>query len=195
LPERWFAVSDDLYVGPTLLAPGADDRGRRLAGKLLIPLSLLFLAVVLVFYVFFTSVTVKGVSMEPTLLSGDRLLITKGYDLPQRGDVVVFATLDQHDREEDLVKRVIGIPGDTVEVRRGVALVNGAVEYHESLNTSPYDDTHVEPFVVPPGRVFVMGDNRPIALDSRQLGPVPISSVKGRAAYLYAPLRRVRSVD
>jgi len=188
-------VSDDLYIGPTLLEPGANDTSRRLAGRLLVPLTLLFLVVVLVFWVFFTSITVNGESMEPTLLSGDRLLITKGYDAAARGDVVVFATLDRHNREEDLVKRVIAVAGDTVEVRQGVALVNGAVEKTRGIKTSPYDPTYIDPFVVPVGRIFVMGDNRPIALDSRQLGPVPVSSVKGRAIYLYAPVGRARSLD
>lgn len=188
-------VSDDLYIGPTVLAPGASDRGRKLAPWLLIPLALFLLVVLLVFYVFFTSITVNGDSMEPTLVSGDRLLISKGYDSPERGDVVVFVTLDRHNREEDLVKRVIGVAGDTVEVRAGIALVNGVVEPTRTINTSEYDPTYVKPFVVPAGRVFVMGDNRPIALDSRQLGPVPVNSIKGKAAYLYAPIGRARKLD
>ncbi len=186
--------SDDLYTGPTLLAPGANDTGRNLARRLIIPLALLLFAVVLVFYVFFTSITVRGESMEPTLRNGDRLLITKGYDTPARGDVVVFATLDTRNREEDLVKRVIAVQGDTVEVRQGIALVNGTVEPARSILTSPYDPSYVKPFVIEPGNVFVMGDNRPIALDSRDLGPVPITSIKGKAVYLYAPINHARSL-
>jgi signal peptidase I len=186
--------SDDLYTGPTLLAPGSSDTGRNLAKRLLIPLALLFFVILVVFYVLFTSIRVQGESMEPTLRDGDRLLITKGYDTPARGDVVVFATLDTRNREEDLVKRVIAVQGDVVEVRQGIALVNGAVEPTRGLLTSPYDPTYVEPFTVPPGSVYVMGDNRPIALDSRSLGPVPVNSVKGEAVYVYAPIGRARSL-
>jgi len=186
--------SDELYTGPSVLAPGASDRGRRVANKLLIPLSLLFFVVVLLFYVFFTAFTVRGESMEPTLLDGDRLFVTKSYRTPARGDIVVFETLDERNREEDLVKRVIALPGDTIEVRQGIALVNGAVEDTARLNTSPYDQTYVRPTKIGPGQIFVLGDNRPIALDSRQLGPVPIFSVKGKAVYLFGPITRLRAL-
>jgi len=186
--------SDDLYTGPTLLAPGASDRGRRIAGKLLVPLSVLFLSVILLFYVFFTAFTVRGESMEPTLLNGDKLLVTKSYDTPARGDVVVFETLDEQNREEDLVKRVVAIPGDTVEIRQGIAIVNGVVESTQDIETSPYDGTYVPPTKIAEGQIFVLGDNRPIALDSRQLGPVPVFSVKGRAVYVFAPIGRMMSL-
>jgi len=188
------AGSDELYTGPTLLAPGASDRGRRVAGRLLIPLGVLFIVVVLLFYVLFTAFTVRGESMEPTLLDGDRLLVTKSYDVPARGDIVVFRALDVRNREEELVKRVIAIPGDTVEVRAGVAIVNGAVEPTSGLNTSPYDGTYTPPTTIDSGHIFVLGDNRPIAFDSRQLGPVPVFSVEGKAVYLFAPLSRMRSL-
>jgi len=187
-------VSDDLYTGPSVLAPGASDTGRRLAGKLLVPLSVLFFVVVLLFYVLFTAITVRGRSMEPTLLDGDRLLVTKGYDEPTPGDIVVFRTLDQANEEEDLVKRVVAVPGDTVEIRQGIALVNGVVETTRGIITSPYDPTYVSPAVVPAGHVFVLGDNRPIALDSRGLGPVPMSSIKGRAAYVFSPVTRLSAL-
>ncbi len=188
-------MSEDLYTGPTILAPGANDTGRRLAGRLLVPLSLLFVGVLLVFYVLFTSITVKGESMEPALLDGDRLLITKSYDSPSRGDIVVFATLDRHNQEEDLVKRVIAVPGDTVEVRQGIALVNGAVEDTPGMGADQYDGTYVAPYTVPPGHVFVLGDNRRVALDSRELGPVPSSSVSGKAVFRYAPITRSGLLD
>ena len=73
-------------------------------------------------------------------------------------------------------------------------MVNGTVEPAKSILTSPYDPSYVEPFVIEPGNVFVMGDNRPIALDSRDLGPVPTTSIKGKAVYLYAPINHARSL-
>jgi len=185
-------VSDELYTGPSVLAPGASDTGRRLAGKLLVPLSVLFFIVVLLFYVLFTAITVRGRSMEPALLDGDRIFLTKTYEKPRRGDIVVFKALDQANREEDLVKRVIAIPGDMIEIRQGIALVNGEVEKTRGILTSPYDATYVSPTVVPAGHVFVLGDNRPIALDSRGLGPVPTFSIKGKAVYVFSPVTRIR---
>jgi len=188
------AGSDDLYTGPTLLAPGASDRGRKVAGRLLIPLVVLFVVIILLFYVFFTAFTVRGESMEPTLRDRDRLLVTKSYEEPARGDIVVFRALDMQNREEELVKRVIAIPGDTVEVRAGVAIVNGVVQPTSGLNTSPYDGSYTPPTIIKSGHIFVLGDNRPIAFDSRQLGPVPIFSVEGKAVYRFAPLSRMRSL-
>ncbi len=186
-------MSDDLYMGPASLAPGPNLFWQRVSRILLIPLTIAFIAIIIVFYVLFSVTAVVGQSMLPTLHDGDRLLLTKSYDTPHRGDIVVFATLDPEHKEEDLVKRVVAIPGDTVEVRQGVAIVNGAVESTSSLLTSPYDETAVAPLVVPAGTVFVLGDNRPIALDSRDMGPIPIATVKGAARYLFLPLARARS--
>lgn len=186
--------NDELYTGPTVLAPGASDRGRRIANKLLVPLLVLFFAVILLFYVFYTAFTVSGDSMEPTLRDQDKLLVTKSYRDPSRGDIVVFRTVDMRNRKEDLVKRVIAIPGDTVEVRQGVALVNGEVEHTPGLGAGPFDRTYVEPRRVSEGELFVMGDNRPVALDSRQIGAIPMGSVTGRAVFRFAPITRMRRI-
>jgi len=193
-PGHSSPVNEDLYTGPTLLAPGASDRGDRMARKAFLPLAVFFLAVLAVFYIFFSVTVVKGESMEPSLLDEDRLLTSKSYSVPHRGDIVVFRTVDSQDHREDLIKRVIAIEGDSVAVEHGVATVNGVVEQTSSLTVSPDDPTEVPLMVIQPGTVFVLGDNRPIALDSRDIGAVPLAAVRGRAVFLFAPISRMRVV-
>lgn len=185
---------DDLYIGPTILAPGVDDRGDRIARKILIPLALLLALIVGAFYVFFSVIVVAGESMEPSLSSADVLLVTRSYSTAHRGDVVVFRTRDDEEHEQDLVKRVAAIEGDTISVDNGIATVNGLVEDVSGLTVSAADTTAVDPLVVPAGSVFVLGDNRPIALDSRDFGPVPLTAIRGKAVARLAPIQRVGGV-
>ncbi len=187
-------MSEDHYIGPSALEPGAPVSGDRLARILLIPLFVAFLAFLLIFYILFTTTSVNGESMLPTLRNGDKLLLTKSYPEPHHGDVIVFEVLDENNDEEGLIKRVVALPGDTVEIRQGIALVNGVVEGTRSMITSVSDSSYRPPVVVPPEHVYVLGDNRPIALDSRDLGPIPLGSVRGRVAYVFAPASRITRV-
>lgn len=135
-------------------------------------------------------------SMHDTLLEGDRVLVNKlAYHLHNinRGDVIVFrrpVNLDIPDN--DLIKRVIGLPGDRLEARNGAVYVNGR------LLTEPYiqrDCTKgtldLPPTVVPAGYIFVMGDNRCDSTDSRIFGPIKESLVVGRAFVLIWPPGRI----
>ena len=187
---------DDLYIGPTILAPGAPSGqgvGNRLAQKILVPLAVVLLLVVLVFYVFFDRGRVDGPSMLPTLHNADMVLVTKGYPTPHRGDVV-FTKTDENGVPIELVKRVIGIPGDTVEVKQDVAYVNGAPEPARGQVVMAAAAGSFVPVVVPPGQLFVMGDNRAVSEDSRYIGTVPLSGVMGRVVAIYAPVTRLRFV-
>jgi signal peptidase I len=132
---------------------------------------------------------VYGQSMEPNLHSDQRLVVEKlSYSQwlrlrsPQRGDVVVVRVKGSSDL---LIKRVVGLPGDQVEVRDGHLLVN-----HEPL-TEAYvaQPTYGSygPMDVPPLHLFVMGDNRNFSNDSRTFGPVPVKDVVGRAWLSYWP--------
>jgi signal peptidase I len=135
---------------------------------------------------------VDGSSMEPTLHSGDRVFVNKlSYRLhdPHRGDVVVL-----HQRsgasERDLIKRVIGLPGEEVEMRSCQVLIDGAplTEPYlapETVNGNCGGD--FEPVLVPPDTVFVMGDNRGGSQDSRQLGPISFHDLVGRAFVVFWP--------
>lgn len=137
---------------------------------------------------------VYGQSMEPNLHTDQRLIVEKlsynrvlrqtlALEGPQRGDVVVIKLDNQHN--ELLIKRVIGLPGDTVEVRDNRVYVNS-----QPLN-EPYlaDITagYYGPTVVPPLQIFVLGDNRNFSNDSRSFGTVPLKNVVGRAWFSYWP--------
>lgn len=187
---------DDLYIGPTLLAPVSpepSDAGHRLATKIVIPLLLIFLALILVFYVFFRAGRVVGPSMLPTLRNGDLVLLTKGYEEPRRGDIV-FTEVDEQGEPVEIVKRVIALPGDMIEVQHDAAVVNGEPEPDRGQHVVPAVGYSFAPFQVPEGYIYVMGDNRPNSEDSRFIGAVPLSGVMGRVVAVYGPITRVRPV-
>ncbi len=143
-------------------------------------------------------------SMEPTLLIGDHLLVNKFiygiklpfidqkvlvYKEPQREDVIVF--IFPKDKTKDFIKRVVGVAGDTVEIRQKKIYINGKLwqdshgVYRDSEVTSLVPRDNFGPVVVPPGHVMVMGDNRDRSYDSRFWGFVPIDQIKGKALILY----------
>ncbi|MGB7539211.1 MAG: signal peptidase I [Anaerolineales bacterium] len=131
-------------------------------------------------------VVVEGPSMRPTLLSGEWIVVNRliyRVGSPQRGDVVVFLP-PTNAQTDDLIKRVIGLPGETVEIRDGSVWINGA----------RLDETYVSGATRPDNKwqlgdndLFVMGDNRPISLDSRSFGPITLSEVVGKAWVIYWP--------
>lgn len=138
---------------------------------------------------------IDGPSMEPTLIQGDRILVTRGYRAPAVGDVVSLITVDREGQEVDLIKRVIALPGDTVEIVGDSAYVNGvlsAAAPRAQIGTQSY---RLGPMTVPEGAVYVLGDNRPVSLDSRMLGFVPITSVRGKATAIIFPPARMGTID
>jgi len=165
----------------------------RIAALLVIPLLLVLLVVVLVFYVFFTPLTVDGPSMEPTLYTGDRLLVTRGYRTPHRGDIVEIRS-SRGEQTTELIKRVVALPGDTVEIRADVAWINGVREPAlGQFIERPYA-VNVAPYVVPRGYLYVMGDNRAVSEDSRYIGPLPLSGASGKAVAVFSPITRMRLI-
>ncbi len=127
---------------------------------------------------------VPSESMVPTLLVGERLLVNKfiyRFAEPERGDIVVFRARKADGEEVNLVKRVLGLPGDEIAVQDGVLLLNGVPQKERYLNRDPADESSFGPTRVPPGYVFVMGDNRARSFDSRFFGPVPEKTIVGEA--------------
>jgi len=130
---------------------------------------------------------VYGSSMEPNLHTDQRLVVEKvSYRLhgPHRGDVVVLRMPDRG--PELLIKRIIGLPGETIEIRDGTVYISA-----QPLD-EPYlvrrSGSNYGPTLVPEGHVFVMGDNRGASNDSRVFGPLPLDRVVGRAWVSYWPL-------
>jgi signal peptidase I len=144
----------------------------------------------------FQAFYIPSESMKPTLNVGDRVLVNKvSYRVHDvnRGDIVVFETppraKDANGTIKDLVKRVIGLPGETVEAHGGVVFVNGRQldePYLQNgvrtcaLNSAPGDCVDIAATTVPSGDVFVMGDNRTASKDSRAFGAIKESSIVGR---------------
>jgi signal peptidase I len=128
-------------------------------------------------------------SMDPTLRPGDQTLVEKvaGRSAPHRGDLVVF---HRRGTGEILLKRVVGVGGDTVGLEDGLLVVNGRTIREPYANTKSQDSVYFGPVRVPAGRVFVMGDNRGVSEDSRDFGAVRTRDVIGRAvARLWPPGR------
>ena len=127
---------------------------------------------------------VHGRSMEPTLHSGDRVVVRYEPARLDRGDVVVLAGVPGYGGP--VTKRLVALPGDRVRLCGDHVLVNGVPEHAGHVLARDAGDQRAE-FVVPAGSVFVLGDNRPVSLDSRMLGPLPLSSVKGVVDYVLGP--------
>lgn len=145
------------------------------------------LVIVLVINAFLAQATrVEGQSMEPNLHDNQRLIIEKityRFRSPQRGDIVILRLPNRN--SDPLIKRVVGLPGETVEIANGQVLIDGKVLDEPYLNQYTYQG--MPPRVVPPDEVFVLGDNRGFSNDSRAFGFVPYADIIGRAWFRYWP--------
>ncbi len=148
-----------------------------------------------VFFCAFRVVNVQGHSMEPTLIDGDRLVISGLFYDPRPGDVVVLS--DRNGLHERLVKRIIATGGQTVRFEEGKIYVD------EELMEEPYlSVTETDPgpmgtvLEVPEGYVFVMGDNRPYSTDSRfpQVGYIAEKEIIGHVLFRFLPLGRAGQI-
>ncbi len=138
-------------------------------------------------------VRVDGFSMNPTLQDGEYVLVNRlayKFGAPQRGDIIVFHF--PLDESQDLIKRVIGLPGDVIRVQNGMVLVNG-----EKLN-EPYiaeAPLYAGEWLVPEGSLFVMGDNRNDSSDSHSWGPVTMERIIGKAILVYWPFNEWNMIN
>lgn len=159
----------------------------------------------LVRHFLFAPVSVDGESMAPTLEDRDRLILNK-VDSIERFDVVVFPAPDAP--EKQYIKRIIGLPGDTIRFQDDVLYVNGEAVEEEYLTSVEEDlapgENFTEDFllaaktgeeVVPEGSYFVMGDNRQNSKDSRVFGFVDASSISGTANFRIFPFKEFGSID
>ncbi len=169
--------------------------------------------------IFITTTTVFNTSMLPTLVEQDRLFMQRTSDV-QHGDIISFETeiplresdlallnpiqrmvfgvktmVTGEEPKKNLIKRVIGVPGDTVEVLDGVVTVNGEVLNEPYINTITTDAAYYEN--IPEGKYFVMGDNRVVSLDSRNpsVGLIDGDKIIGRALFRFFPLNKIGGID
>ena len=140
------------------------------------------------------SYVVQGVSMEPTFINGEHVLVNKTafvFGAPKTNDIIVFKPPIPN-ATEDYIKRVIATAGETVGIRNGNVYVDGhklAQPYIEY-----WDPTSFHTERVPKGDVFVLGDNRPDSYDSRYFGFVPVKSIAGQVVLAFWPLSRLGTV-
>ena len=142
--------------------------------------------------------TVSGASMYPTLHNGDRMVLSKVGDI-HRFDVVILKAPDEN---VEYIKRVIGMPGDTIEMKSGVLYINGKKVDQPFINTETLakqtvfiDDFTLESLTgeskVPEGKYFVLGDNRGVSKDSRMIGFIDRSAIEGKAVFTIWPFGRI----
>jgi signal peptidase I len=135
----------------------------------------------------FESFQVQGTSMLPTLKNNERVLVNKliyDFETPKTGQIVVFKS--PVNKSQDWIKRVIGVPGDVISVRNNVVYIDGK-RYHEPF-LKYRQSMNVAPIKVPPGDLWVEGDNRPKSFDSRYFGFLPMKNLKGQAFLVWWPL-------
>ena len=155
------------------------------------------LIAVLVILFLYRPVKVEGTSMMPTLFDQERLFINQfsykfGLGDIKRGDTVVFWYPE--DPAKSYIKRVIGLPGDTVEVKDGWVMVNGKKLQENYVPAEYRDDRPYPSTMVPANDYFVLGDHRISSNDSRAWGFVPRSYIYGKAVFVFWPLDHVGSV-
>jgi signal peptidase I len=174
-PPEWGASS----------SPSLGRRLLRVLGELLQTALIAFLLFIVVNLIT-ARIRVEGISMEPSLHDGEFVVVnrlTYRWKEPERGDVVVFHF--PSDPRRRFIKRVIGLPGETVTIRDGQVLINGFVLEEPYLDEEPR--YHGE-WRIAPNEVFVLGDNRNNSSDSQNWGPLDINEIIGKAMLVYWPM-------
>ncbi|MCK1976351.1 signal peptidase I [Jeotgalicoccus huakuii] len=164
----------------------------------LIAIAIALVVVVVIRMFLFTTYSVDGLSMDPTFEEGDRVIVNKFiYDIAdvERDDIVVF---DSHN-DAAYVKRIIGVPGDNVEMRDRVVYVNGepieedyVVHQGETyMDNFTLESLGVEEETIPEGQYLVLGDNRPISRDSRDFGLITEEDIIGEVQLRFWPFNEI----
>ncbi len=150
----------------------------------------------------FALVIVDGSSMEPTLHNSERLILNKisySFNQPERGDIIVFHA----NKSDDYIKRVIGLPGETIEVKDDQLYINGELTLEPYLNSEEVKINSIDsvltkdfgPVKIEEGHIFVMGDNRNNSTDSRIIGTILIDEAIGKTNIIIWPLNKIGKVD
>jgi len=155
-------------------------------------LTLSVVIAVMIILFLYQPVKVEGTSMMPALVDQERIFINKFVYHAEsigRGDMVVFWY--PRDPSKSYIKRVIGLPGDSISIDRGTVIVNGTALRETYVPNQYQDEQSMPPMVVQPDDYFVLGDHRSASNDSRAWGTVPRRYIYGKAVFVYWPLDKV----
>lgn len=157
----------------------------------LIPYIIIIITVVLIRTFIATPVLVDGPSMSPTLENNQLLILEKFNKKLERNDIVVFKY-----HNDKLIKRVIGLPGETVEYKDGYLFINDKkVDDEFGSITKDFNLEQLKHKIIPEDYYFVMGDNRNNSVDSRMIGLVSIKNIKGKAIYRLFPFTKIGKIE
>jgi signal peptidase I len=162
--------------------------------EVIVPAIILFLVVRT--FVFEVRVVPSG-SMSPTIIENDRFIagkVTLKFRAPRRGEILVFKPPASAQFSTDYVKRVIGLPGETWEMRDGAVYINGSPLEEPYLPQNVKIYGNFAPVKIPEDHYFMMGDNRNSSEDSRYWGFMPAKNIRGRAVFRLWPLDRFGSI-
>ncbi|MGV3489437.1 MAG: signal peptidase I [Tuberibacillus sp.] len=164
---------------------------------LLKPIAIAIILAAFLRYLFFAHIIVEGHSMMPSFRDRDRVMICKvcyKVSKPDRFDIVVFHATQR----TNYIKRVIGLPGETIEYKNDVLYVNGKKIKEPYLDQYKKETTGLLTYnfktKVPKGTVFVLGDNRRNSRDSRYIGPIPMNDIIGKGLVLFWPLKNFKII-
>ncbi len=177
-------IQPETQIQPSETQPEQTDDWKRFTLDIL---ETIILAIALYFGINAISarVRVDGFSMVPTLQDGEYILVSKlSYKtgVPARGDIIVFSL--PTDQRQDLIKRVIGLPGETVNIQNGTVSINGNILTETYIAQEPQYNGE---WTVPDGQLFVLGDNRNNSKNSHQWRFLPMENVIGKAIIIYWP--------
>ena len=190
-------MSDNLTPdkpAPDNLTPAPSRGFLRVAFSWVRDLVLSVVIAILVILFIYQPVKVEGTSMQPSLEDQERIFINKfvyrfGLGEVQRGDLVVFWY--PGDSSKSYIKRVIGLPGDTVQIDDGIVKVNSQTLTEDYVPAAFRDRQSLRAEEVPPDHFFVLGDHRTSSNDSRSCGPVHRRHIYGKAVFIYWPPEKI----
>lgn len=198
---------DDDWVKPELHDEPQHMRKRDGSISIAVPIALVLaiITVLLVRSYIVEPYIIPSESMDPTIEVGDMVLgekISLKTEAPKQGDIVFFKNPDSNSSHGVLVKRVVAVGGQTVDLRNGKVYIDGEEEKNEHVHgmsmplAQEYLETDVAfPYTVPDGCIWVMGDNRENSLDSRSFGAIPVDTVYAESWIRYWPFNRIGTVD
>ena len=165
-----------------------ENNGKKIV-KEIIPYIVILIVVILIRTFLVTPVVVSGPSMKPTLEGGEVMILNKNGSI-DRFDVIV-AQIEKDGQIEDIIKRVIALPGETISCEDGIVYVNDKKQEEDYSKGITHDFEKVE---LKDNEYFVMGDNREDSLDSRRIGPLNVEQIKGTTKLVVYPFSKVGNI-